>query len=86
LPPFGYIGCAASPKRIAIDHGVFEDAFGHTKERRKIDEAELPIGKSRHEILELSLARPVLATRLFAADPEHCHPVDQRAAAPRRLT
>jgi hypothetical protein len=73
---------APAIERIAIDHRVFEDAFGHPKEGRKIDETELPIGKSRQEILDPALTRPVRATRLLAADPEQRDPVGQRP--PRR--
>jgi hypothetical protein len=43
-------------------------------------------GKSRQEILEFPLARPILASRQLAADPQQRNPVDQRPAAPRRLT
>jgi hypothetical protein len=72
-------------QRSSGSHRVFEDAFGHAKDGRKIDETELPIGKSRQEILDPALTRPVYATRLLAADPEQRDAVGQRPATPRRL-
>jgi hypothetical protein len=40
---------------IAIDHRVFKDAFRAAEQRRKVDEAELPTGEVRQEILEPAL-------------------------------
>jgi hypothetical protein len=55
------MGCAASQQGdapeaptlrwIAIDHRVFEDAFRNAKQRRNIDEAEIPIDELRQEVL-----------------------------------